>query len=179
MKQLLIATMIATLCLGCGDGESPSNTGAGSGGGHGHAHGVGGGHSHHHGVTAALLDGAGHLELKLHDDKGDLELWLTKDEEGEKPLDLPLTAVIQVTLVHDAKPTTVELRVRNTEKNEDEDGNGNIRDGKTNYFIFPGDTGADASWLQGKAFKAKAVVAFEMDGAQVRSARFELVPHDH
>ena len=127
----------------------------------------------------AHLEGdAGHLELKLHDDKGDLELWLTEDEKGTAPIDLPLDAKISVTFV-DMDNKVVTLAVRNTEKNEDEDGLPNIRDGKTNYFIFPGDTGADASWLQGKAFRAKVVVSFEHAGKTVKSEAFELAPHTH
>ena len=179
MKHVVMILVFAVMSAGCGDGETPSDSGHGQEGGHGHAHGAGDGHTPHHGMMAALPHGAGHLELKLHDDKGDLELWLTKDAEGDEPLDLPLTSVIRVTLVHDDKPKTVELRVRDSDKNEDEDGQPNIRDGKTNYFIFPGDTGSDASWLQGKQFKSKAVVAFDLSGEEVRSARFELVPHDH
>ena len=42
----------------------------------------------------------------------------------------------------DVKGKVVELRVRNATKNEDEDGTANVRAGKTNYFIFPGETGA-------------------------------------
>jgi hypothetical protein len=142
--------------------------------GHGHAH----VETPHHGLMAVLENGAGHLELKLHDDKGDLELWLTKDAEGQQALDLPLDTVIRVTLI-DKDNRTVELRVRNKERNEDEDDNTSIRNGKTNYFIYPGDTGADASWLQGKTFNSLAVVELEIDGKAVRSEEFSLAPHVH
>ena len=121
---------------------------------------------------------AGFAELKLHDDKGDLELWLTEDEAGTKPLDIPLDAVITVTFPKmDQK--VVQLKIRNGEKNEDEDGKGNIREGKTNYFIFPGDTGADASWLMGKEFAAEVVITFSTGGANYSTAAFELKPHTH
>lgn len=142
--------------------------------GHGHVH----AESPHHGVMAALEGGAGHLELKLHDDKGDLELWLTQDAAGEQPLDLPLDTVVRVTLI-DKGNRTVELRVRNREQNEDEDGNPQIRAGKTNYFIFPGDTGADASWLEGEGFSSLAVVEVPLGDRTVRSEEFALVPHAH
>ncbi len=108
---------------------------------HGHEH-----TSPHHGIVAPFE--GGHLELKLHDDKGDLELWLATDPNINKD-------------------------------NEDEDGLPNIRDGKTNYFIFPGDTGADASWLQGKDFKATVKVSFDHAGKAHASEEFELVPHTH
>ena len=75
--------------------------------------------------------------------------------------------------------TSVELRVRNKDKNEDEAENPNNRDGMTNYFIFPGDTGADATWLQGKVFKAKVTVSFEKDGTKYTTQSFELTPHVH
>ncbi len=142
--------------------------------GHGHVH----EETPHHGIMAALEGGAGTLELKLHDDKGDLELWLTKDSAGEQPLDLPLSTVIRVTLI-DKGNRTVELRVRNTDRNEDEDDVGTIRAGKTNYFIYPGETGADASWLQGKTFNSLTVVKLEINGKAVSSEEFSLAPHVH
>ena len=40
-------------------------------------------HGPHDGVTTGFADGMGHLELKLHDDKGDLELWLYRDDAGK------------------------------------------------------------------------------------------------
>jgi hypothetical protein len=120
----------------------------------------------------------GHLELKLHDDKGDLELWLATDEEIETPYDLPLDATIEVTLVDEGN-RSVTLRVRNAEANEDEDGTPNIRDGKTNYFIFPGDTGADASWLMGASFASDATVVFTADGVRHETEPFMLRPHTH
>ncbi|MAG58948.1 MAG: hypothetical protein CMJ83_21890 [Planctomycetes bacterium] len=121
---------------------------------------------------------AGWIELKLHDDKGDLELWVTTDGAMTRPMDLPIDTVIKV-----AFPAlgnrTVDLRVRNAEKNEDEGGKPNIRAGKTNYFIFPGDTGADASWLQGAKFKSPVKVSFSSGSSAYASTPFVLVPHVH
>lgn len=79
----------------------------------------------------------GHLELKLHDDKGDLELWLAKDAAMTQPFDLPLSTRIEISFP-DMDHRTVRLAPRDEVRNEDEDGNANIRDGRTNYFIFPG-----------------------------------------
>jgi len=141
---------------------------------HGHAH------TPHDGVLAAFTSpdgGAGNIELKLHDDKGDLELWLTSQKK-DQPYDLPLNAVLTVTFP-ELDNKAVNLQVRNTEKNEDEDGKTNIRGNKTNYFIFPGDTGADPSFLLGKEFSSKAVVSFSIDGKQFRTEPFVLFPHTH
>ena len=146
--------------------------------GHGHEH----QDTPHDGVLAALKDASGkqvgHIELKLHDDKGDLELWIAKDDGITQPLDLSLDVKPTVTFVdHDGRK--VELAVRNTDKNEDEDGNPNIRGGKTNYFIFPGDTGADASWLKGKEFRSIVSVSIPAEGGALTSAEFVLKPHTH
>jgi hypothetical protein len=144
---------------------------------HDHAH-EGEDHGPHDGVPAGFADGLGHLELKLHDDKGDLELWLTKDEAGQSPYDLPLDARITVTF-GDHGGREVALAVRDGERNEDEDGQPNLRDGKTNYFIFPGDTGADASWLMGSDFVSQVFVTIEADGKTFITQPFELRPHTH
>ncbi|WP_145248778.1 hypothetical protein [Aeoliella mucimassa] len=145
-------------------------------GGHGHAH------TPHDGMVAALLNEAGStvgfVELKLHDDKGDLELWLAKDREITQPMDLPVDTEVQVTFA-DFGDKTVTLSVRNKEKNEDEDGTPNLRNGKTNYFIFPGDSGQDPSWLMGKQFKSAVTVSLSADGVNYTSEQFTLVPHTH
>jgi hypothetical protein len=146
--------------------------------GHGHEHGA----TPHDGVVAYFQgpDGklAGHLELKLHDDKGDLELWIAQDAAISKPFDLPLDAVIRVEFI-DVGKRTVDLRVRNAEKNEDEDGAPNVRGARTNYFIFPGETGADAAWLMGATFSSVVRVTFQAEGQRYVSEEFMLVPHTH
>ncbi len=146
--------------------------------GHGHEHGA----APHGGVVAAFRgpDGqvAGHLELKLHDDKGDLELWLAKDAKISQPFDLPLEAVVRVTFI-DVKGKVVELRVRDATKNADEDGTANVRAGATNYFIFPGEAGGDATWLQGARFQSLVTLTFTVGGRTYTSEEFPLVPHTH
>jgi hypothetical protein len=78
--------------------------------------------------------------------------------------------------VPDAK--TVTLRVRDAETNADESGKSTIRSGKTNYFIFPGDTGEDAAWLTGGEFSSPAVIKVpQADGTL--TATLTLVPHKH
>lgn len=148
---------------------------------------VGGGHSHahatpHDGVVAALKSGSGEevgfAELKLHDDKGDLELWLAKDREITQPLDIPADSVIEVSFL-DVPGKSATLRVRNNQQNEDEDGNANLRNGLTNYFIFPGDSGQDPSWLMGAEFKSRVKITFAADGKSYTSDEFVVVPHTH
>ncbi len=130
-----------------------------------------------HDGTVERFDG-GYVELKLHDDKGDLELWIAKDEKITQPYDLPLAATLTVTFI-DRDDKSVTLRVRNKDKNEDEDGKANNRDGKTNYFIFPGDTGANATWLMGADFKSQVRVTFEAGGMRRATKAFLLKPHTH
>ncbi|HEY3394494.1 MAG TPA: hypothetical protein VGK58_17410 [Lacipirellulaceae bacterium] len=149
---------------------------AASAGAHGHAH------TPHDGVVAVLNavpgGNAGFVELKLHDDKGDLELWLGKDREMTQPLDIPADTVINVSF-KDRPGKTATLAVRNNEQNEDEDGKPNLRGGETNYFIFPGDSGQDPTWLMGKDFRSAVDVSFTADGKTYRSEEFVLVPHTH
>ena len=144
--------------------------------GHGHEHKEG----PHHGIPATFTgDGAsGHLELKLHDDKGDLELWLFQDAAFSKPFDLPLSGIIEIEFI-DVHGRKVTLRPRDQEKNEDEDGNPNGRDGRTNYFIYPTQDGEDAAWLKGKAFQSIVIVHFSSDGKESVSEEFILKPHVH
>jgi hypothetical protein len=144
--------------------------------GHGHEHADG----PHDGVLAEFRggDAAGHLELKLHDDKGDLELWLAQDEQFTKPLDLPMDASIEVEFIdHAGKKVT--MRARNATTNEDESGNPNVRAGLTNYFIFPGSSGEDAAWLRGREFQSIVVVRFTRSGVVLASEEFVLKPHTH
>lgn len=126
-----------------------------------------------------------YLELKMHGDAGDLELWLTRDTAGgkpkaSKPFDVPKETVVRIAFPsHPGK--SVELRVRDGEQNKDEDGTPNMRPEGTNYFIFPGETGADPAWLVGEtptSWRGVATVSFEVDGKPYASDPFVLVPHD-
>jgi hypothetical protein len=145
-------------------------------GDHGHAH------TPHDGVVAALKgdagEDAGFVELKLHDDKGDLELWLSKDHEMTRPFDVPADTAITVSF-KDHSGKTAALAVRNNEQNEGEDGIPNMRGGMTNYFIFPGDSGQDPTWLMGANFKSAVTVSFTANGKTYTSEDFVLVPHTH
>jgi hypothetical protein len=139
-------------------------------------------HSAHDGVVAKLKNDAdqvvGYVELKLHDDKGDLEAWLGKDPLVKEPIDLPADSTLVVDF-KDRPGKTAALRVRNNNENEDEDGKPNLRDGMTNYFIFPGDSGQDPNWLMGKDFKSIVVLSFELDGKKYITEEFTLIPHTH
>lgn len=144
--------------------------------GHGHEHHDG----PHDGMLARFSGGvtSGHLELKLHDDKGDLELWLALDPAITQPFDLPLDAAVQIEFI-DVEARRVTLRARNHDTNEDEEGNPNVRDGETNYFIFPGTSGEDATWLQGETFQSIVIARFTRGGESFASDEFVLKPHVH
>jgi hypothetical protein len=146
--------------------------------GHGHEHVA----TPHDGVLAQFNgpggELAGHLELKLHDDKGDLELWLATDPRLEHPFDLPMQASIQVNFI-DLEGRNTQLRVRNQTLNEDEDGNPNLRDGRTNYFIFPTSPAQESDWLRGEDFQSIVQVSFEVEGLRYVSEEFVLTPHVH
>ena len=145
--------------------------------GHGHEHSS----APHSGVQSRFKgpDGStGHLELKLHDDKGDLELWLCKDDHFEQPFDLPVDATVRVTFV-DKDNRTVDLKVRNTDQNEDESGTANLREGQTNYFIYPSEDGQDSDWLKGADFQSIVKLSFTLNGTDYVSEEFVLTPHVH
>ncbi|MEP4077955.1 hypothetical protein [Haloferula sp.] len=126
--------------------------------------------------------GIGSAEIKLHDDKGDLEVWLNQGSlaesiRGGMPWDMALDT--QLTVEFPGLEKEVTLTVRDSDTNADEAGKSMIREGKTNYFIFPGDSGADASWLQGHEFEEAAVLDFEADGVAASTKAIKLVPHGH
>lgn len=136
-ESLLAVAIVAV--SGCGKSDDGAKTGTGKGHAHDHGHEEGG-----QGVLSKVTspDGAdaGFLELKLHADKGDLEVWIGTDEKLASPFDLPLDTKVTVTFL-DRDNRTVQLAARNRDRNEDEDGKANVRGGKTNYFIFPATRG--------------------------------------
>ncbi len=115
----------------------------------------------------------GTAEVKLHDDAGDIEVWLTQGGHGGEPWRLPVDTTLPLRFTDLDK--TVMLAVRDQERNENESGEATIVDGATDYFVFPGDTGADASWLTGAEFAAKATL--DVDGSTTGS--IVLRPHVH
>jgi len=135
--------------------------------------------------VAGAPEWAGFLELKLHGDAGDLELFLYSNYSQQTewtrkkpvPFDVPKETVMRLAFPsHPDK--TVEMRVRNMDQNEDEDGNPNMRGGGTNYFIFPGETGADPEWLKGEKNRYNVTVDFEANGSSYAADSFVLVPHE-
>ena len=67
------------------------------------------------------------------------------------------------------------LAVRDQDRDEDESGASTIVDGNTNYFVFPGETESDASWLMGADFAAKVELSF----GDTTTGIFVLRPHIH
>ena len=115
----------------------------------------------------------GTAEIKLHDDAGDVEIWLTQGGFGGEPwrLDVDTTLVLDLP----ALEKKVNLAVRDRERNEDESGAATVVDGTTNYFLFPGETGVDASWLMGTEFAARAELLIDEN----TTGPFILRPHVH
>ena len=115
----------------------------------------------------------GTVEIKLHDDAGDLEVWLKRGGyEGDPWL---VSSKTVLTLNFPALDKRVILAVRDHERNEDESGASTIVEGNTNYFVFPGATETDATWLMGADFAAKGELIFE----NTTTGLFVLRPHIH
>lgn len=129
------------------------------------------------GFLHPIFDGEGKqvgtAEIKLHDDAGDLEVWLMRGGHGGEPWRLPLDTTLAIGFPDLGR--TVTLAIRDRERNEDESGASTIQDGATAYFVFPGETGADAAWLMGEDFAAKAELSF----ADTTTGSFILRPHIH
>ena len=115
----------------------------------------------------------GTVEIKLHDDAGDLEVWLKRGGYEGDPWLLPSKTML--TLNFPALNKRVILAVRDHERNEDESGASTIVEGNTNYFVFPGATETDATWLMGADFAAKGELIFE----NTTTGLFVLRPHIH
>ena len=116
---------------------------------------------------------SGTVEIKLHDDAGDLEIWLKRGGYEGDPWRLPTETTL--TLNFPALNKSVTLAVRDQNRNEDESGASTIIEGNTNYFVFPGSTDQDASWLMGADFAAKVELRFE----EATTGSFVLRPHIH
>ena len=115
----------------------------------------------------------GTIEIKLHDDAGDLEVWLKRGGYEGDAWRLPTATIL--TLDFPVLDRNVTLAVRDQDRNEDESGASTIVDGNTNYFVFPGETESDASWLMGADFAAKVELSFGDKSTGI----FVLRPHIH
>ena len=124
-------------------------------------------------VFNAAGEQIGTAEIKLHDDAGNLEVWLTQGGYGGDPWRVGVDTTLAMTFPDLEREVT--LAVRDQERNEDESGNVTILDGATNYFIFPGETGIDASWMMGPEFAARA----ELQIDESTTGPFVLRPHVH
>ncbi|MEM6673163.1 MAG: hypothetical protein AAF726_09975 [Planctomycetota bacterium] len=115
----------------------------------------------------------GTCEIKLHDDAGDIEVWLSRGGYDGEPWRLPVSTSLSLRFADLDKDVT--LSVRDEERNEDESGAVTVVAGATDYFVFPGETGVDAAWLMGKEFAAKA----ELVVGDSTTGVFVLRPHVH
>ena len=129
------------------------------------------------GVLYPVFDHTGNqtgtIEIKLHDDAGDLEVWLKRGGYEGDAWRLPTATIL--TLDFPVLDRNVTLAVRDQDRNEDESGASTIVDGNTNYFVFPGETKSDASWLMGADFAAKVELSFGDKSTGI----FVLRPHIH
>ena len=140
------------------------------------------------GIMSVFKAIGGFLELKLHGDAGDLELWLYSGasltqnafknaEFKPTPFDVPKETVVTITFPSHAGKQ-VKLAVRDMDKNPDEEGKENMRGGGTNYFIFPGETDQDPEWLKDEKWRGTAVVSFDGPAGKVECEPFVLCAHE-
>ena len=130
------------------------------------------------GTLVAIMDGealSGHAEVRFHAEFGELEVWLGTDASMSSPLDVPVATVLMLrTATGDSAGT--RLAVRDPERNEDEEGNVNVRDGATNYFVYPTDYSEEPSPPVGASGDTPVFIEFEAGGKTYRTSEFELVP---
>ena len=115
----------------------------------------------------------GTTEIKLHDDAGDIEIWLKRGGYDGEPWRLPIDTIL--TLEFGGIEKEVSLAVRDRVRNEDESGATTIYEGTTDYFVFPGETQENADWLMGSEFAAKVELSF----GDATTGIFVLRPHVH
>ena len=89
---------------------------------HDHSHGHSPGIGKNHGILAPYnsADGeSGYLEVKLHDDKGDIELWMFTKKDGDTPTDFALETVPSITF-KSLDNKVISLAPRDLTDNKDE-----------------------------------------------------------
>jgi hypothetical protein len=133
----------------------------------------------HGGVLAPFTVGTrrGFIELKFDPNTAELELWIANDHAIKRPIYLPADAEVMVSL--EAPAHHLRLVLRDRERNEDFNGTPNMRDGKTYYFTFPGDSDEESSWLMDDEIDTPATVTFVIDGEPVVVGPFRLVKEQH
>ena len=151
--------------------------------GHGHGHGDSehGAHGQREGILAPFHDGTGaevgRMEWKLDTDAGLLEVWISSGGGDGMPFDLPVTE--RVTLTFHDLDRSIDLVVLDPVENVDSDGYATVREGRTNYFVFPVGEGVDVAWLEDDAFASQVSATFMRDGTLYTGAVFKLVAYDH
>ena len=127
-------------------------------------------------LTAVVVADApcGFLEACLDGATGALEMYLTDLDHA--PLRVAQNAFFAVKVPKFGRAVKLGLR----EPTENRDGSGTVTmvDGRTNYFVFPGTTGSDASWLTGLDWRASVEVRARADGRVIEAKPFVLVPRE-
>ncbi len=116
-----------------------------------------------------------HAEVVLRDDEGDMECRLFEDQHGNEPFGIPISPSL-TTLFLQPEQRAANLQVRNTVINEDENGVPNIRGEKTDYSIYPGESGEERKWLAGSDFTGWMSIFFSANGTTHSSDVFRLIP---
>ena len=138
-----------------------------------------------HGVRDGLLapfhdaagEEAGRIEWKLDTKTGRIEAWiLTGGGDGE-PFEIPVDARLTLTF-HDLD-RSLDLVVKDPQANVDSDGYATVRDGRTNYFVYPVEATDGPAWLKDAAFASEVSATFIRDGIRYTGALFTLMPFDH
>ncbi|MEM0969016.1 MAG: hypothetical protein AAGJ31_06690 [Verrucomicrobiota bacterium] len=102
----------------------------------------------------------GRAEIKLHEEAGKIEVWLTSGGFGGPVWDLSPNA--KLTLTFPDLGRQIVMTGRDTGgATPVGGGKGTGRAKGTNYFVFPGEVETEDSWLEGPGFVAKAVLVLE------------------
>lgn len=134
----------------------------------------------HGGVVAGCASprqGGLFAEVKLHDDKGDIEVWFGEDGDFKKPYLIDPRA--KVSLRFYERSRSIDLAVRDLTSNNDETGVSRLKNGLSDYFIFPGESGSDATWLSGGEFIDEVTLTLQKSDETVHCETVTLVPHVH
>lgn len=128
------------------------------------------------GILVAIRTGevvSGYAEIRFHAEFGEMEAWLGTDASMSSPLDVPVATQLVMRSTA-ASGGETRLAVRDQERNEDEEGNVNVRDGATNYFVYPTDYSEEPARPVGASGDTPVFIEFEAGGKKYRTSEFRL-----